>query len=567
MTAMPFRAVAALATVLGLGLLTGPATADAPAKAKAVEARTGMVVCASPPAADVGVSILKAGGNAVDAAVATAFAMAVTYPIAGNIGGGGFMLVHPPAGKPTVFEYRETAPAASTVDMLAKDVDRFGHKVVGVPGTVRGMEMAHKKFGKLPWKAVVEPAVKLAADGFPLEPWSARSLNTLVAGSPRHPELRRVFGKDGGNSEWAAGDKLVQPDLARTLRQIAEHGPDGFYTGPVAVLIEAEMKAGGGLITKADLAAYKAVEREPVHGTYRGYDVYGPPPPSAGGIGLVEMLNTLETFDLKKHGRYAPETLHLITEAMRRAYAERAYYLGDPAFTAIPAHLTAKDHAGALARTIDPTKATPSAALARDMPITDGESDETTHFSVIDKDGMAVANTYTLENSYGCRVVVRGAGFLLNNEMTDFNPRPGVTTRRGAVGTPPNLIAPGKRMLSSQTPTIVAKGGKVYLITGSPGGRTIPNTVLCVVLNVVEFGMDVQAAVDAPRMHHQWFPDELRLERISSFAGAVERLKAMGHRVVGNRSQGDAHSILIDPATGVYHGAADRRIMGKAAGY
>jgi gamma-glutamyltranspeptidase/glutathione hydrolase len=510
---------------------------------------------------------LKAGGNAVDAAVATAFAMAVTYPIAGNIGGGGFMLVHPPSGKPTVFEYRETAPAAATADMFAKGYDRFGHKVVGVPGTVRGMALAHEKFGKLPWKAVVEPAVKLAADGFPLEPWSARSLNQLVAGSPNHPELRRVFGKDGGAGQWVAGDRLVQPDLARTLRLIADRGPDAFYTGPIADQFETEMKSGGGFITKADLAAYKAVEREPICTTYRGFNVYGPPPPSAGGIGVGEMLSTLETFDLKKHGRFAPETLHLMAETMRRAYADRAYYLGDPAFAPVPEHLTSKDFAQKLAATIDPSKATPSDALARGIRLTDGESDDTTHFSVIDKDGMAVANTYTLENSYGCRVVVRGAGFLLNNEMTDFNPRPGVTTRRGTIGTPPNQVAPGKRMLSSQTPTILAKDGKVYLITGSPGGRTIPNTVLCVVLNVVEFGMDVQAAVDAPRMHHQWFPDEIKMERLKSHEDAVARLKAMGHRVVNNRSQGDAHSILVDPASGTYRGAADRRIMGKAAGY
>ncbi len=563
-----FRAAAGLVTAFALLPLILPAPADTtPDAPKAIEARNGMVVCASPPAAEVGVSVLKAGGNAVDAAVATALAMAVTYPIAGNIGGGGFMVVHPPHGKPAVIEYRETAPAAATADMFVKGVDRFGPKVVGVPGTVRGLELAHKKFGKLPWKQVVEPAVKLAADGFPLEPWSARSLNAVVAGSPNHAELRRVFGKDGGAGEWAAGDKLVQPDLARTLRLIADGGADAFYTGPIAELFEAEMKAGGGLITRADLAAYKAVEREPVHGTFRGYDVYAPPPPSAGGIGLVEMLNTLEAFDLKKHGRWSAETLHLTAEAMRRAFCDRARYLGDPAFTAIPPHLTTKEYARKLAASIDPDHATPSADLARDIPLTDGEGNTTTHLSVIDKDGLAVANTYTLENSYGCRVVVRGGGFLLNNEMTDFNLRPGVTTRRGAVGTPPNRIAPGKRMLSSQTPTIVARNGRVYLIAGSPGSRTIPNTVLCVLLNVLEFGMDVQSAVDAPRMHHQWFPDELRMERIGAHPEAVERLREMGHRVVGQRSQGDAHTILVDPATGVYRGAADRRIMGKAAGY
>jgi gamma-glutamyltranspeptidase/glutathione hydrolase len=578
MTSVPTRVVAILCTALALFTFTLPAPGDIPSPGKAVEARTGMVVCASPPAADIGVAILQQGGNAVDAAVATAFAMAVTYPVAGNIGGGGFMLVHPPAAKPTLFEYRETAPASATADMFAKGVDHLSAKAAGVPGTVRGLELAHKKFGKLPWKTVVEPAIKLAADGFPLEPWSARSLNALVAGSPDHPELQRVFGKPPPNPPpaagegreggyWSAGDRLVQPDLAKTLRAIADRRSDGFYTGPVAELFETEMKASGGYITKADLAAYKANEREPIHGTYRGFDVYAPPPPSAGGIGLVEMLNVLETFDLKKHGRFSPETLHLMTETMRRAYCDRAYYLGDPAFTEIPAHLTSKDYARKLAGTIDRAKATPSMALARGIPITDSEGNNTTHFSIIDKDGFAVANTYTLENSYGCRVVVRGAGFILNNEMTDFNLRPGVTTKRGAVGTVPNQIAPGKRMLSSQTPTIVTKDGKVYLITGSPGGRTITNTVLCVVLNVLEYDMDVQAAVNAPRIHHQWFPDELKMERIKEFSEAVERLKAMGHRVSGNRSQGDAHSIQVDPATGTIRGAADHRIMGKAAGY
>ncbi len=560
----PNRAFASIAAILVAMPLTIPA-ADAPART--VEARNGMVVCVSPPAADVGMSILKSGGNAVDAAVATAFAMAVTYPVAGNIGGGGFMLVYPPRGQPTVIEYRETAPAAATADMFVKGVDKYSPKVAGVPGTVRGLEMAHKKFGKLPWKQVVEPAIRLAADGFPLEPWSASSLNTVVGSSPDHAELRRVFGKAGGSDSWSAGDRLVQPDLAQALRHIADNGAEAFYTGPIADLLAVEMKAGGGLITKADLATYKAVERTPVHGTYRGFDIYAPPPPSAGGTILIEMLNILETFDLKKHGRWAPETMHLMTEAMRRAFYDRARYLGDPAFTDIPAHLTTKEYAKKLAASIDPAHATSSAALAKDIPLADAEGNNTTHLSVIDKDGMAVSNTYTLENSYGSRVVVHGAGFILNNEMTDFNIRAGVTDRRGAVGTPPNVIAPNKRMLSSQTPTIVAKDGKVVFITGSPGSRTIPNTVLCILVNVLDFNMDVQAAVDAPRMHHAWFPDELRMERQRLHPEAVERLKAMGHTIAGERSQGDAHSISVDPATGTYRGAPDRRVMGKAAGY
>jgi gamma-glutamyltranspeptidase/glutathione hydrolase len=552
----------AFSVLLGLFGLSLPAAEQS----RAVEARRGMVVCASPPAADVGVAILKAGGNAVDAAVATAFAMAVSYPVAGNIGGGGFMLVHPPGGRPTCFEYRETAPAAATADMFVKGLDPYGHKVVGVPGTVRGMELAHKRFGKLPWNQLLEPAIRLAADGFSLEPWTASSLNTLIAGTPNHAELRRVFGKPDGGL-WEPGDRLMQPDLAKTLRLIAGGGPDAFYTGPVADLIASEMQAGGGLITKADLAAYKAIEREPVHTTYHDYDVYGPPPPSAGGMTVAEVLNVLENFDLKKHGRGEPETIHLMAESMRRAFRDRAKYLGDPAFTPIPAHLTTKEYARKLAATINPDHATPSADLAEGIELESQEGDNTTHFSIIDKDGLAVANTYTLENSYGSRVVVRGAGFLLNNEMTDFNTKPGVTTRRGGIGTPPNRIAPGKRMLSSQSPTILSKNGKVFLVTGSPGSRTIPNTVLCVIVNVLDFDKDIQSAVDAARVHHAWLPDELRLERIRLYPEAVEKLRAMGHRVSGERQQGDAHTIQVDPETGVYRGAADRRIMGKAAGY
>jgi gamma-glutamyltranspeptidase/glutathione hydrolase len=554
------------AVLIFLGLVTIlPAAPDKP-----VEAAHGMVVAVSPPAADVGVEVLKRGGNAVDAAVATAFAMAVTYPAAGNIGGGGFMMVYPGGGaEPVCVEYRETAPAAARPDMFARDEEGawYSVKYSGVPGTVRGLALAHRRFGKLPWKDVLAPAVKLAEEGFALDDTSAGMLNNIVSLVDEPSELRRVLGKDGGRGDWRAGDRMVQPDLARTLRLIREQGPDAFYTGPVADLIAAEMKSGGGLITKADLAAYRANLRTPVHGTYRGYDVYGPPPPSSGGTCLVEMLNVLENFDLKAHPRYSPETVHLLAETMRRAYRDRARHLGDADFVKVPPFLTAKDYARTLAKSIDPTKATPSASLAGDIPLA-REGDSTTHFSVIDSAGMAVANTYTLERSFGSRVVVRGAGFVLNNEMMDFNPRPGVTDRTGRIGTPANQVAPRKRMLSSQTPTIVAKDGKVVLVTGSPGSRTIINTALQVVVNVIDFGMDVQAAVDAPRMHHAWFPDELRLEnaRTPAMAEAVKKLQAMGHRIVGTK-QGDAHSIFVDPQTGRYLGAADHRIIGKAAGY
>jgi gamma-glutamyltranspeptidase/glutathione hydrolase len=374
-----------------------------------------------------------------------------------------------------------------------------------------------------------------------------------------------VFGKPGGGT-WAAGDTLVQPDLARTLRLIADQGPDAFYAGPIADQLVAEMKAGSGLITGSDLAGYQAKARTPVHGVYRGYDVYGPPPPSSGGVCLIEMLNILETFELRKQGRWSPETLHVMIEAMRRGFCDRARHLGDPDFVDIPAHLTTKEYAHQLARSIDVKQATRSADLAKDIPLAP-EGDSTTHFSVIDKDGMAVANTYTLEHGFGSRVVVKGAGFLLNNEMTDFNWRPGITDRKGTIGTAPNQIAPGKRMLSSQTPTIVAKDGKVLLVTGSPGSRTIINTVLCILVNMLDFDMDVRRAVDAPRLHHQWFPDAVSLEAGSQYGDALERLRALGHTVRTGKRQGDAHTIWVDPRTGAYHGAADRRLSGKAAGY
>jgi gamma-glutamyltranspeptidase/glutathione hydrolase len=538
-------------------------------RAAAAEGRRGMVVSVSPDASAIGRDVLQKGGNAVDAAVATAFALAVTWPEAGNIGGGGFMLIHPPAGKgdPIVIDYREMAPAAATRTMFAKGKCPPA-LYVGTPGTVRGLALAHRRFGKLPWAELLAPAIRLAEDGFAIDAALASSLNRVLARSADFAELRRVYGK-GSEDRWRAGDHLTQKELAKTLRPIAEKGPDAFYQGEIAELIAAEMKRSGGLITVADLAAYEAKIRKPIHGTYRGYDVYGPPPPSSGGICLVEMLNVLQNFDLRKQGRYSPQTLHVMIETMRRAYRDRARYLGDPDFVAIPAFLTSKDHARELAQSIDLRKVTRSEDLAGDIPLA-AESNNTTHFSVIDKDGRAVANTYTLENSYGSRLVVRGAGFLLNDEMGDFNPRPGVTDRRGDIGTEANEVAPRKRMLSSMTPTIVTKDGKMVLITGSPGGRTIINTVLGVVLNVLEFDMSPRDAVDAPRMHHAWFPDVLEAEAglYENHADALRQLREMGHRIKSKPvRQGDAHTIFIDPRTGTYWGEADRRRDGSAAGY
>jgi gamma-glutamyltranspeptidase/glutathione hydrolase len=545
--------------LFGFALLPRHATAE-----KSAPTRHGLVVAVSPPGAEVGRDVLRKGGNAVDAAVATALAMAVTYPAAGNLGGGGFMVIYPGGrAEPVVIDYRETAPGAAHKTVYKPGDSWYSHKAVGVPGTVSGLYLAHKRFGKLPWKDVVLPAVKLAEDGFILNNTLAWSLNAAVAGA--RDEMKHCLGKNGGVDDWKEGDRLIQKDLGKTLRLIMEKGPDGFYKGEVADLIVAEMKRGDGLITKDDLAKYSAKERKPIHGTYRGYDVYGAPPPSSGGTCLIEMLNILENFDLKKHGRWSPETLHIMIETMRRAYCDRARYLGDQDFVKVPAFLTSKEYAKKLAGGIDLKKATLSEDIAKDIPLKN-EGDSTTHFSIIDADGMAVSNTYTLERSYGTGIVVKGAGFLLNNEMMDFNWFPGVTTRDGTIGTEPNQIAPGKRMLSSQTPTIVAKDGKVVLITGSPGSRTIINTVLCIVVNVIDFDMPIRQAVDAPRLHHQWFPDYARFEGTSEYPAAVEKLRKMGHHMGGSR-QGDAHSIYVDPKSGAYIPGEDHRIMGKAAGF
>jgi gamma-glutamyltranspeptidase/glutathione hydrolase len=528
----------------------------------------GVVVSVSSAGSEAGRSILQAGGNGVDAAVATAFALAVAWPEAGNIGGGGFMLVYPGHGAdPQFFDYRETAPAAVTADTFSKG-HPDSYALVGVPGTVRGLELAHRKLGRLPWKRLLEPAIRLARDGVPIDAPLARSLNSGLHNAGAFPEFKRVFGKDRA---WRPGDRLFQPDLSHTLELISQHGSDAFYSGPVAEKLVASVHAGGGTITLDDLHSYQAKQRPPIHGTYRGYDIYSAPPPSSGGVALIEMLNILENFTLHDFGRYDPRTLHLMIESMRRAYCDRAQFLGDPDFSTFPAQLTDKTYAKNLAAQIDLNHATPSAALARqsNLQISDG-GPQTTHFSVIDSQGMAVSNTFTLEQSFGGKIVVEGAGFLLNNEMGDFNPKPGITTSTGTIGTPPNQAAPGKRMLSSMTPTIVARNGRPVLITGSPGSRTIINTVLCVTLNTLEFQMPLREAVDAPRMHHAWFPDEVAIEPalLTDHPDVVKQLRAMGHTILDRpQPQGDAHSIYINPATGQYTAAADTRIGGAAAGY
>lgn len=564
-------------TWLMIAVLSGgfsTARADGQPRAVAVqEARAdrGMVVSDSRWASIVGRDILARGGNAVDSAVATAFALAVTWPEAGNIGGGGFMLVQPADGRePTCIDYRELAPIAAHATLFERDADRQSARMVGVPGTVRGLALAHETYGSLSWKELVTPAIKLAREGFEVDPFLAESLNDVLADSAARSsefgELRRVYGKPNGEP-WQAGERIVLPDLAATLTLIAEQGADGFYRGRVADQLVAEMNRGQGLITADDLADYVAHARRPVRGTYRGYEILGPPPPSSGGICVIEALQILEPFELRSGDRYSARTLHLITEAMRRVFCDRARHLGDPDFVPIPAHLATKSYAAELAGTIDIERATSSERLAPEIPLAD-ESPDTTHFSVIDQDGMAVANTYTLEESWGSWVVVRGAGFVLNNEMGDFNWLPGVSDREGRIGTAANQIAPRKRMLSSQAPVIVLRDGKPVLITGSPGGRTIISTVLCILLNVLEFEQDLMTAIDAPRMHHGWWPDELKFESdAAEYRGALDTLRSMGHKVAIHQPQGSAHSIQVLGGSPRYVGVADRRRGGFAAGH
>ena len=535
-----------------------------------ITSNAGMVVSVNGIASDVGAAILAKGGNAVDAAVATAFALAVVHPSAGNIGGGGFMLVRPTSGAAVTIDYRERAPLKSTKTMYLDSAGNIvrartntGYLAPGVPGTVRGLALAHKKFGTLRWKDVVAPATDLAEKGFVLSDPLARSINSeLFRGMDAYPQSLRAYGKPGGTS-WKGGDTIVLADLGRALRTIQTQGPNAFYTGWIADSIVATMTSGGGLISKKDLADYKAVQRAPVRGTYRGYEIISMPPPSSGGVAIVEMLNMFERHDLARMGRLSAAAQHVIIEAQRRAYLDRARSLGDPDFSRIPvAKLTSKAYAKVVASSIDLGKASNSLELGKDIVTVEQprESDETTHFSVVDKHGMAVSNTYTLEGGYGSHVVVSGAGFILNNEMGDFNKKPGTTDSTGTIGTSPNQIAPGKRMLSSMSPLIVTKNGRLFLITGSPGGRTIINTVLGVLLNTIDFGMDIRQAIDAPREDSEWLPDVVTYERNALPDSIVKQLEGMGHRIrIANGQQGDAHSIMYDARTKTAYGANDAR--------
>ena len=538
-------------------------------------------------ASDVGRDILRRGGNAIDAAIATAFALAVTLPEAGNLGGGGFIVAYLADRREVVtIDFREMAPKASGPAMYLnqgsklKAHHRSGGWAAGVPGTVRGLGLAHVRYGKTPWSQLVRPAVGLARDGFPISADLAGSLNRQLATTSApdrkvsrrddhsrlgdFPESASVFGKPD-RTPWRAGDRLAQHDLAETLSRIAEAGPDEFYTGRTAELIANYMEQNNGFVSKGDLRSYQAKMRPPVHTTFRGFEVFSIGPPSAGGIVLCQILNILEPFNLKEDGRTSERTLHRVTEAMRRAFYTRATVVADPDYVAIPIEeLTSKAYAAKLAASIG-DKATPSEALAS-FPIEPAESDHTTHLSTIDQAGNAVALTYTLEESYGAKCVVAGAGFLLNNEMGDFNLIPGRTDTAGRIGTPANQIAPHKRMISSQTPTLLIKDGRIRVVTGSPGGRTIPNTTLWVVLNLVEFGLGPKEAVRAPRTHHQWFPDVMVLEGRSWAQPTRLALTALGHKVSMIEHQGNANTIVVDP-DGSLHGIADpRRATTKASG-
>jgi gamma-glutamyltranspeptidase/glutathione hydrolase len=539
--------------------------------AQTITARNGMVVAQEQRAARIGIEILDRGGNAVDAAVAVGFALAVTYPRAGNIGGGGFMVIHlAKTGEDAAIDYRETAPAAATEKMFLDEKGEADPKKsrdsalsIGVPGTVAGLALAHEKYGsgKLTLAELIEPAITLARNGVEIVDDIADTLPLAQPRIARWQSSAPVFLNSDG-TVLMPGQDLLQPDLAITLRAIASDGPKGFYEGPVAEKIVAAVRKAGGIMTLDDMKNYRAVLREPIRGTYRGYDIISMPPPSSGGVHLIEMLNILEGYDLAQLSR--EESLHIIAEAMKRAYADRATFMGDPDAVKMPvAGLISKKYAAALRAQIG-QRATPSTEIRSGNPA-DFEGQNTTHFSVIDRDGNAVSNTYTLNFSYGLGLVAEGTGVLLNNELDDFTSKPGTANAYGLVGYNANLPGPNRRPLSSMTPTIFLKDGKPFLITGSPGGSRIISTVLQIIVNVIDFNLAVDQAVSAPRVHHQWQPDELFVEPGIS-PEILEGLVKRGYKVTPNPPQTSANSIEIT-ADG-YVGAADRRTRGSlAAGY
>jgi gamma-glutamyltranspeptidase/glutathione hydrolase len=541
-----------------------------------VRGKHGMVASVSEIASQVGVEVLKRGGNAVDAAVAVGLALAVVWPAAGNFGGGGFMMIRLANGKATAIDYREMGPAAAHRNVYLddkgeyiKESSTYGHQAAGVPGTVAGLAYALEKYGTRKWAEVAEPARKLAADGFPVWYQLERSLKGASEQLSRYPETKRIFLRDG--RPYQAGEVFKQPELAATFERMIKHGPREFYEGRTAQLIEASMRrAGQGKpwMTLEDLKNYRVMEREPLRTTYRGHEIITMPPPSSGGVALIEMLHILERYPLTEMGPGSSAAIHVMVEAMRRAFADRAEFLGDPDFVKVPvAGLTSRAYADKLAASINLDRASSSQEIGHGEPA-GRESEETTHFTVVDKDGNVVSQTYTLNDSFGNKVTVEGAGFLLNNEMDDFAPKPGAPNFYGLIQGEANAVAARKRPLSSMTPTIVLKDGKLWFAVGSPGGPTIINTVLQVIVNIIDHGMHLQQAIDAPRVHHQWLPDQITYEPFGLVPDVMRRLQSMGHKLVDKpRYMGDAEAIMIEDQTGVRLGASDPRLDGRAVGY
>jgi gamma-glutamyltranspeptidase/glutathione hydrolase len=562
----PTRLTALVCLLAMLLCLASPFASDAQAAVPRPEkSSSGMVMTTQKIADEVGNQILARGGNAIDAAVAVGFALAVVHPVAGNLGGGGFALVHLANGQTVALDFREMAPAKATRNMyLDKDGNVIanasieGYLAAGVPGTVAGMSALHARYGTTPWADLVRPAADYAEKGFRI---GSRQAETFVQYAPRLKKFassRQYFLKADG-STYKEGEILVQKDLAKTLRLIAKDGAAAFYKGEIADLIAKDIAANGGIITKADLANYRVVWRDPVHGTYNGYDIYSMSPPSSGGTHIIQMLNILEGYDLRGMGHNSSAAIHVMAEAMRYAYADRSEYMGDPDFVKVPvATLTSKAYAAEIRGKIKADKATPSSAV-RPGNLALPEGTNTTHYSIVDKWGNAVAITYTINDYYGSGAAVNGAGFLLNNEMDDFAIKPGVPNLYGLIGGDANAVEPGKRPLSSMSPSIVLKDGKLLLVVGSPGGSRIITTVLQAILNVIDFDMNVREAVYAPRVHMQWVPDELRVEPNGLARDVMDNLKAMGYKVEVRAPMGDVNAIMVDPKTGVIYGSGDPR--------
>jgi len=536
-----------------------------------VQGTEGMVVSSHFLATDSALDVLKEGGNAIDAAVTAAFSLAVTQPRSGNIGGGGFMLISSERQNEVIaIDYREKAPSGAYKDMFVDEnglvnnqLSRFSHQSAGVPGTVAGLAFALKLYGTISLKKALEPAIRLARDGFVVTPRFSQGLKTAEARLKKWAASGKQFYKADG-SYYEPGDLFVQNELAATLQRISEKGADEFYKGKTAELLVSEMQRNGGLISMQDMQDYRPVLRKPVHGSYREYDIYSMSPPSSGGVHVLQILNIMEGYPIGKFGHNSAQTLHLMAEAMKYAYADRSRYLGDQDFVKVPVQgLISKDYAGSIRAKIDPARAADSTTVLPGEPAA-YESNETTHFSIVDKYGNAVSNTYTINFSYGSGITVSGAGFLLNNEMDDFSAKPGMPNAYGLIGGEANKIEPDKRMLSSMSPTIIKRDGKNFLITGSPGGSRIITTTLQVIMNVIDHGLNIQSAVAAPRMHHQWLPDVLRIEEGMS-PDTIQKLRSMGHTVDQKSAMGAIQSILIK--NNVMYGATDpRRSTGKALG-